>query len=74
MTDILKDHLCGVQRVPALFLLNPTADLLDMNLLDYTVLSFKPLHDLKGHIATLLPQILTVIAQPDVKSKVQSIF
>ena len=71
MTDILKNHLCGVQRVPALLLLNPTADLWDMNLLDYTVLSFEPLHDLKGHIATLLPQIPSVIAQPNVKSKVQ---
>ena len=55
MTDILKDHLCGVQRVPALLLLNPAADLWDMNLLDYTVLSFEPLHDLKSHIATREP-------------------
>lgn len=42
MTDILKDHLCGVQRVPASLLLNPTADLLDMNLVNYTFLSFEP--------------------------------
>ena len=54
MTDILKDNLCGVQRVPALLLLNPTADLWEMNLLNYTVLPFEPLHDLKGHIANLL--------------------
>ena len=54
MTDILKDHLCGVQRVPALLLLNPTADLWEINLLNYAVLPFEPLHDLKGHIANLL--------------------
>jgi hypothetical protein len=71
MTDILKDHLCGVQRVPALLLLNPTVDLCDMNLFKYTVLSFEPLHDLKGHIATLLSKLPSVITQPGVKSKVQ---
>ena len=71
MTDILKDHLCGVQRVPALLLLNTTADLWEMNLLKYTVLSFEPLHDLKGHIANLLGQLPNVINQPVVKSKMQ---
>ena len=71
MTDILKDHLCGVQRVPALLLLNPRADLLDMNLVNYTVLSFEPLHDLKGHIANVLGQLPSVINQPAVKSKVK---
>ena len=71
MTDILKDHLCGVQRVPALLLLNPTTDLGEMNLIDYTVLSFEPLHDLKGHIANLLSQLSSVITQPQVKSQVQ---
>ena len=70
MTDILKDHLCGVQRVPALLLLNPTVDLCDMNLFKYTVLSFEPLHDLKGHIAILLSKLPSVITQPGVKSKV----
>ena len=57
--------------MPALLLLNPTADLGEMNLLKYTVLSFEPLHDLKGHIANLLGQLPTVITQPVVKSKVQ---
>ena len=71
MTDILKDHLCGVQRVPALLLLNPTADLWEMNLLDYNVLSFEPLHDLKGHIANLLSQLPNVITLTGLKSKVQ---
>ena len=71
MTDILKDHLCGVQRVPALLLLNPTADLWEMNLLNYTVLPFEPLHDLKGHIANLLSQLPSVITQTLLKSKVQ---
>ena len=50
MVDELKGHLCGVQRVPALLLLNPVTDLLDMNLITYTVLSFEPLHDLKGNV------------------------
>ena len=42
-----------------------------MNLIDYTVLSFEPLHDLKGHIANLLSQLPSVITQPQVKSQVQ---
>ena len=32
MTEELKSHLCGVQRIPALLLLNPCAHLQDMNL------------------------------------------
>ena len=42
MTDILKDHLSGVQIVPALLLLNPTADLWEMNLLDYSFVFWAP--------------------------------
>ena len=42
-----------------------------MNLLNYTVLPFEPLHDLKGHIANLLSQLPSVITQTLLKSEVQ---
>ena len=70
MVDELKSHLCGVQRVPALLLLNPVTDLLDMNLITYTVLSFEPLHDLKGHVKHLLEQLPNVIHNPEVNRQV----
>ena len=69
MAEVLKSNLCGVQRVPAL-LLNPCADPMDMNLIDYTVLSFEPLHDLQGHIHKLLDILPGVITQPVVKARV----
>ena len=70
MVEELKKHLCEVQRVPALLLMNPCSDLGDMNLTNYTVLSFEPLHDLKGHIAKLLEQLPSVITNPDTNQKV----
>ena len=66
----LKGHLRGVQRVPALLLLNPTIDLNDVNLINYSVLAFEPLHDLKGHIAKLLDRLPGVITSSNVHSKV----
>ena len=61
----LKSHLRGVQRVPALLLLNLYAPLEDMNLFNYEVLPFEPLHDLKGHIAKLLDQLPSVITNAE---------
>ena len=59
---ILKSILKGVQRVPSLLLLNPTGELSDLNLDQYTVLDCEPLHDLKGHLINMckeLPYLLT---------------
>ena len=57
LTKSLKSLLCGIQRVPSLLLLNPTQNLADTNLGDYTVLDCEPLHDLKGHIQNLLDEL-----------------
>ena len=48
---VLKDTLCGIQRVPSLLLLDPTVDpsTPEYNLGDYCVLPFEALHDLKGY-------------------------
>ena len=53
--QMLKDTLCGVQRVPSLLLLDPTVDpkSSEYNLADYCVLPFEPLHDLKGHLSKI---------------------
>jgi len=45
----LDEILRGVQRVPALLLLNPAQSLADLNLQYYEVVACEPLHDLKGH-------------------------
>lgn len=57
LTKSLKSLLCGIQRVPSLLLLNPTQNLADTNLRDYTVLDCEPLHDLKGHIQNLIDEV-----------------
>ena len=59
---MLKGILKGIQRVPTLLLLNPTGELSDLNLEQYTVLECEPLHDLKGHLINIckeLPYLLT---------------
>lgn len=58
---MLKGILKRVQHVPSLLLLNPTGELSDLNLEQYTVLDCEPLHDLKGHFNMYkeLPDLLT---------------
>ena len=53
LTNILQ----GAQRVPTLLTLNPTQSLDSINLSRYEILDCEPLHDLKGHLYNLLPEI-----------------
>lgn len=53
----LKATLRGAQRLPSLFLLNPTQSLSEMNLEHYTILDCEPLHDLKGHIQNVFDEL-----------------
>ena len=53
LTDILQ----GVQRVPTLLTLDPTQSLASINLSMYEILDCEPLHDIKGHLQNLLPEI-----------------
>ena len=70
--QLLKDTLCGVQRVPSLLLLDPTVDpkSSEYNLADYCVLPFEPLHDLKGHLSKILPDLTKVIQNTALKSEI----
>ena len=59
---ILVKNLKGIQRVPTLLLENPTEELGNLHLQQYTVLDSEPLHDIKGHFIHLfnnLPAILS---------------
>ena len=59
---ILFKTLKGVQRVPTLLLGNPTEELGNLHLQQYTVLDSEPLQDIKGHFIHLfnnLPAILS---------------
>ena len=47
---MLKDHLCGVNRTPALCYGNEKKSMSDINLSKYEVCPCEPLHDCKGHI------------------------
>ena len=70
---ILKETLCGVQRVPSFLLLNPTADPAspEYNLADYCVLPFEPLHDLKGYLSKMLPNLPKVVQNPALKAQIE---
>ena len=59
--DTLKGILCGVQRVPSLLIFSPESALGDLNLQDYEVLPFEPLHDLKGYLGSVLRKLPSVI-------------
>ena len=54
----------GAQRVPTLLTLNPTQPLSTLNLEDYEVLDCEPLHDLKGHLYNLLPEVPHLLPDP----------
>ena len=69
-TDALKGILSGVQRVPSLLMFSPESSLSDLNLQDYEVLSFEPLHDLKGYLGRVLKKLPSVIPVSDLKEEV----
>ena len=59
--DTLKGILCGVQRVPSLLMFCPESTLTDLNLQEYVVLPFEPLHDLKGYLGSVLRKLPSVL-------------
>ena len=71
---LLRDTLCGVQRVPSLLLLDPTVDpsTPEYNLGDYCILPFEPLHDLKGYLSKLLTILPEGIKIPSLKIKTET--
>ena len=68
----LKVILKGVQHVPTLLLLEPTASLTTLNLEKYTVLDCEPLHDVKGHFINLTKE-LPFLLQGEVRQSTESI-
>ena len=68
LTSILE----GAQRVPTLLTLNPTQSLTSLNLGNYEVLDCEPLHDIKGHLNNILPEI-THLLPPPLKTQFQQI-
>ena len=67
--DTLKGILCGVQRVPSLLMFSPECALGDLNLQDYEVIPFEPLHDLKGYLGSVLRKLPPVIQSGALKKK-----
>ena len=60
LQKVLKDHLCGTARLPALTFKRPSSTLEDLNLQQYEVSPIEPLHDIKGHIKNVwdvLPEV-----------------
>ena len=68
LTSILE----GAQRVSTLLTLNPTQTLTSLNLGNYEVLDCEPLHDIKGHLNNILPEI-THLLLPPLKTEFQQI-
>ena len=64
LMSILTDILQGVQRVPTLLTLCPTQSLTSLNIQKYQVIDCEPLHDLKGHLYNLLPEIPHLLDSP----------
>ena len=64
LTYQLNSILQGAQRVPTLLTLNPTQTLDTLNLSRYEILDCEPLHDLKGHLYNLLPEIPHLFESP----------
>ncbi|XP_078363733.1 uncharacterized protein LOC144647937 [Oculina patagonica] len=54
----LKEHLVGVQRVPAMLINDQERSLENLHLGNYEVLPTEPLHDVKEHIADIVTEIV----------------
>ena len=67
MISSLTDILQGVQRVPTLLTLCPSQSLSSLNLHKYEVPDCKLLHDLKGHLYNLLPEIPSLLEPPSLE-------
>ena len=72
LQERLSCILEGAQRVPTLLSLNPTQALSQINLQEYEILDCEPLHDLKGHLLNLLPEVPNLLPQP-LKTECQQI-
>ena len=68
----LVETLRGAQRVPTLLVQKPSQSLSGLNLQNYEVLDCEPLHDIKGHLLNLLPEI-PLILPPALKEVCQQI-
>ena len=66
----LKGHLCGVQRVPSIFMFAPEASLSELHLNSYCVRPCEPLHDLKAYLAAVLRKLPSVLPVSALKSAV----
>ena len=60
----LKNNLKGVQRVPSLLLTNPTESLESLNIENYHILDYEPLHDLKGHLHNIIDELPNKLEEP----------
>ena len=61
LEELLKNHLAGISRAPALCFGNEFISMEKSHLSEYEVMPIEPLHDSKGHIKNLwdvLPEIL----------------
>ncbi len=72
LQEKLDSILEGAQRVPSVLTPNPTQSLFDINLQDYEILDCEPLHDLKGHLLNILPEVPKLLSQP-LKTECQNI-
>lgn len=61
LQEVLSTTLQGAPRVPTLLTLNPTQPLSALNLDLYEILD---LHDIKGHLYNLLPEIPNLLCEP----------
>ncbi len=68
LTEILE----GAQRVPSLLVLCPMQTLAELNLTQYEVLDCEPLHDMKGLLLNILPEIPPLLSEP-LRSECQQI-
>jgi hypothetical protein len=64
LSTVLISILKGAQRVPTILMTDPRQSLSELNLGRYTILDSEPLHDLKGHLINLLPELPYIIQEP----------
>ena len=64
LTNKLALNLQGAQRDTTLLTRNPTQPFTELNLQHYEILDCEPLHDVKGHLYNLLPEIPHLLEEP----------
>ena len=65
LENLLNKELKGTQRVPVILIDKPLAEMKEINLEKYEVVSTEPMHDIGGHVSNIFEELPYHISKED---------